>query len=109
MQMYDLPLFESSPTGPFESAMPIKIPNKVSRKPVGSGDPVKLPEPPVPSEDEERPVSSRNGGIYWRACTTMITSLISGILLVFGYYVFYNSLSDKPVGVPETVIIRVIR
>jgi hypothetical protein len=107
--MHDLPLFESSPTGPFESAMPTKIPNKVSRKPVGSGDPVKLPESPAPSEDEELPVSSRNGGIHWRACTTMVTSLISGTLLAFGHHVFYNSLSEKPVGVPETVIIRVTR
>jgi len=89
--------------------MPTKIPNTVSRKPVGSGGPTKLPEPPAPSGGEERPASSKNGGIHWRACTTMVTSLIFGILLAFGHHVFYNSLSDKPVGVPETVIIGVTR
>jgi hypothetical protein len=109
MQMHDLPLFESFAAVPFESTMPTKITNSVSRKPVGSGDPTKFPEPPAPSEDEERPVLSKHGSIHWRAYTTMVISLISGTLLAFGHHVFYNSLSDKPVGVPETVIIGVTR
>jgi hypothetical protein len=103
------PNFKSFSAGHTESAMATKVLNAISRKPVGSGSgsPTKLPETPAPLEDEERQVSSRNGSIHWRACTTMVTSLIFGILLAFGHHVFYNSLSGKPVGVSETVMIGV--
>jgi hypothetical protein len=81
----------------------------ISRKAVGSTVPPSLHEPQVlPTVGQSRP-SGRSGGIHWRAYTTMVTSLLLGILLALGHHLFYNSLDGKPVGASEHVIRGVTR
>ena len=83
--------------------------HSIIRKPVGSGGPTLSPEPQFPSQDGQSQLSGRSGGIHWRACTSMVASLLFGILLALGHHLFYNNLNGKPVGAPEHVIIGVTR
>lgn len=80
----------------------------INRKAVGSGGPPTSPKQKSPTEKPHQPPGS-NGGKNWRAYTTMVASLLCGILLAIGHHLFYNSLNGKPVGAPEHVLRGVTR
>lgn len=83
---------------------------KIARKAVGSSGPTRSPEPQgYRSEDEKSHVPGRGGGLYWKAYTTMVSSLFCGMLLALGHHLFYNSLNGKPVGTPQHIIRMVTR
>ncbi|KAE9368893.1 hypothetical protein N431DRAFT_382690 [Stipitochalara longipes BDJ] len=82
----------------------------IARKAVGSNGPTHLPEPQsYRSEDVKSHVPGRGGGLYWKAYTTMVSSLFCGMLLALGHHLFYISLNGKPVGAPQHIIRGVTR
>ncbi len=89
--------------------MSSKSQHTITRKAVGSGDLVRSPEPPMAWEDENDYVPGRSGGIYWKAYTVMITSLLCGMLLALGHHLFYKSLNGKPVEASQHIIHGVTR
>lgn len=83
--------------------------HKISRKAVASDNPLRSPEPQRPAQDGQSRLVERSGGLHWRAYTTMVASLLFGILLALGHHLFYSHLNGKPVGAPEHVIKGVTR
>jgi hypothetical protein len=81
----------------------------MKHKAVGSGRPTAWSKMEKPSNDEQQHMPGRHSGIYWRAYTTMVASLVAGILLALGHHLFYSSLNGKPVGAAEEVMHWVTR
>jgi hypothetical protein len=79
----------------------------IPRKAVASGDPPSSPDLQI--HDGKTQVPARRGGIHWRASTSMMASLFTGMLLALGHHLFYNHLDGKPVGTPERVFVGITR
>jgi hypothetical protein len=79
---------------------------KISRKPVGSASTQSI-ELKTPSEDGNRQVSRQGNEIHWKAYTTMLVSLLLGMLLSLGHHLFYHHLDGKPV--PNHAIHGILR
>jgi hypothetical protein len=80
---------------------------KIARKAVGSSGPTRSPEPQgYRSEDEKSYVPGRGGGLYWKAYTTMVSSLFCGMLLALGKSRLLRLLSPCVASAPSRLIRR---
>jgi hypothetical protein len=70
---------------------------KIRRKAVSSGSTQSL-ELKMLSEDGNRQGPRHGSGIHWKAYTTMLVSLLLGMLLSLWHHLFYHSLDGKPVS-----------